>query len=165
MSKTLAVCPGTFDPMTNGHVNIIKRSLALFDHVVVLVTVNVAKQPLFTVEERIDMIEAIFSDDQRISIETLDGLLAPYARSRRAAAIVRGLRAPSDFEYELKMAQMNRHLQPAVDTVFLATEADGSFVSSSLVKEVASLGGDVSQLVPAEVMTQLKRKIASAGSE
>ncbi|MGM0578783.1 MAG: pantetheine-phosphate adenylyltransferase [Myxococcota bacterium] len=158
MSDKLAICPGTFDPITHGHVGIIRRTLRLFDHVVVAVTVNIKKTPLFTVEERMDMVRASFPDEERLTVESLDGLLATYASQRGAVAIVRGLRAPSDFEYELQMAQMNRHLTPDLETVFMATEASGSYVSSSLVKEVARLGGDVSALVPDHVSEALDER-------
>ena len=161
MPETLAICPGTFDPPTDGHVGIITRSLRLFDRVIVAVTINLSKQPMFTAQERTELIRECFPDDPRVQIEQLDGLLAAYARSRGAVAIVRGLRAPSDFEYELKMAQMNRHLDPDLDTVFLATEAEETYVSSSLVKEVASLGGDIRDLVPPHVYAALSAKLAA----
>ena len=156
MTLRRAICPGTFDPITNGHVSIIRRARRLFDEVIVAVTINLSKTPLFSDLERVEMIRTAFAGEPGIYVETLDGLLAAYADEKQASAIVRGLRAPSDFEYELKMAQMNRHLNPRVDTVFLATEADGSYVSSSLVKEVAKLGGDVSALVPDHVYTAIK---------
>ena len=164
MPETLALCPGTFDPITHGHLEIIRRAMRLFDRVVVTVTVNVRKRPLFTADERVEMISREFADCPQVTVEVLDGLLATHARDRRATAIVRGLRAPSDFEYELQMAQMNRHLNPDLDTVFLATDADGSYVSSSLVKEVAMLGGDVSKLVPAAVHLALLAKLGGAAA-
>ena len=159
MTSRLAICPGSFDPLTNGHVAIITRGLRLFDRVLVAVTINLRKQPLFSVDERKAMIRASFPDDPRVEIDSLQGLLASWARDRGATAILRGLRAPSDFEYELQMAQMNRHLTPDLDTVFLPSEAAGSFVSSSLVKEVATLGGDVSALVPEHVRAALSAKL------
>jgi len=155
-AERLAIFPGTFDPLTYGHAAIVRRGLRLFDRVLVAVTVNVRKRPLFTFSQRVAMIEEVFDYDPRISVESLEGLLATYARERGALAILRGLRAPSDFEYELQMAQMNRHLNPELDTVFLATEAVGSYVSSSLVKEVHALGGDVSALVPPCVLRALE---------
>lgn len=158
MAERLAVCPGSFDPLTRGHEAIIRRGLRVFDRLIVAVTINLKKTPLFTAEERMAMVRASFPDEPRIIIESLDGLLATYARARGAIAILRGLRAPSDFEYELQMAQMNRHLYPELDTVFLASEADGSYVSSSLVKEVCRLGGDVSALVPAHVNDALRAR-------
>jgi pantetheine-phosphate adenylyltransferase len=152
----MAVCPGSFDPLTNGHAGIIERTLRLFDRVVVAVTVNVSKRPVFSVEERMAFVRTSFPDEPRLTVESLDGLLATWAAKRGAVAVVRGLRAPSDFEYELQMAQMNRHIAPEIETVFLAAEAGGSYVSSSLVKEVASLGGDVSRLVPPHVAEVLR---------
>jgi pantetheine-phosphate adenylyltransferase len=156
----LAIFPGSFDPLTHGHVDIIRRGLALFDRVLVAVTINLKKQPLFTMEERQAMVRASFPNEPRIEVDSLSGLLAPWAGARGACAILRGLRAPSDFEYELQMAQMNRHLQPGLDTVFLSAEAQSSFVSSSLVKEVATLGGDVRGLVPDHVFSALEDKLA-----
>ena len=160
MVERLAICPGSFDPLTHGHAGIVRRGLRLFDKVIVAVTINVKKKPLFTVEERMAMIRQEFGGDPRVTVESLNGLLARYAKSRGAHAIVRGLRAPSDFEYELQMAQMNRHLFPDLETVFLATEAVGSYVSSSLVKEVAALGGDVRQLLPGHVYDALMARLA-----
>ncbi len=161
MTPRLAVFAGSFDPLTNGHASIISRSLALFDHVVVAVTINLRKRPLFTADERMQMIRSCFPGDERLSLDTLDGLLAHYARSRGATALIRGLRAPSDFEYELQMAQMNRHLVPNLETVFLAADASGAYISSSLVKEVAALGGDVSDLLPPHVHQALLVKLAT----
>lgn len=157
----LAIFPGSFDPLTQGHVAIIRRGLALFDQIVVAVTINLKKQPLFSMAERQAMIRDAFPGEARLEVDSLQGLLAPWAGARGACAILRGLRAPSDFEYELQMAQMNRHLNPALDTVFLPAEPAGSYVSSSLVKEVASLGGDVRGLVPDHVLTALVQKLAT----
>lgn len=159
MTRT-AICPGSFDPLTNGHVAIIERALRLFERVVIAVSVNIRKQPLFTMEERAALIRQSFPSETRIEVAELSGLLAEWARARGAVAIVKGLRAASDFEYELQMAQMNRHLNPELDTLFLPTEAAGSYVSSSLVKEVAALGGDVSALVPAHVHAALRERLA-----
>ncbi|TNF25488.1 MAG: pantetheine-phosphate adenylyltransferase [Deltaproteobacteria bacterium] len=159
MPERLAICPGSFDPLTNGHVAIMRRGLALFDRILVAVTINLKKTPLFTAEERMEMVRGSFPDDPRIEVAQLDGLLAAYARDKGAVAILRGLRAPSDFEYELQMAQMNRHLYRDLDTVFLASDADGSYVSSSLVKEVARLGGYVDDMVPAHVAAALHQKL------
>lgn len=156
----LAIFPGSFDPLTHGHATIIRRGLALFDRVLVAVTINLKKQPLFSFAERQRMIRETFPNEPRVEVDALEGLLAPWAGERGAVAILRGLRAPSDFEYELQMAQMNRHLMPGLDTVFLPTEAAGSYVSSSLVKEVASLGGDVRDMVPPHVWTALTAKLA-----
>lgn len=161
--KRLAIFPGSFDPLTLGHASIIRRGLSLFDQVLVAVTINLKKQPLFTVEERMAMIRGTFPDEPRLSVDSLEGLLAPWAGARGACAILRGLRAPSDFEYELQMAQMNRHLNPGLDTVFLPADAAGSYVSSSLVKEVASLGGEVRGLVPDHVLAALHQKLDATG--
>lgn len=160
----LAICPGSFDPLTEGHVAIIRRALILFDRVVVAVSVNIRKRPMFTLEERAAMIRQSFGDEPRLSVEQLSGLLAEWAKERGAVAIVKGLRAASDFEYELQMAQMNRQLNPELDTLFLPTEAAGSYVSSSLVKEVASLGGDVSALLPPHVHRALLARLAERRS-
>jgi pantetheine-phosphate adenylyltransferase len=161
----LAICPGSFDPLTNGHVAIIGRALRLFDRVVIAVSVNIRKQPLFSLEERAALIRQSFPGETRIEVEQLTGLLAEWARVRGACAIVKGLRAASDFEYELQMAQMNRHLNPDLDTLFLPTEAAGSYVSSSLVKEVAALGGDVSQLVPPHVHAALRVRLDGSSQD
>lgn len=159
MGERLAVLPGSFDPLTNGHASIIRRALRLFDRVIVAVTINVHKTALFSFEERTEMIRACFPDEGRLEIDSLQGLLATYAKERGAMALVRGLRGPSDFEYELQMAHMNRHLNGDLETVFLTAEADGAYVSSSLVREVASLGGDVSALVPTSVHDMLLERV------
>lgn len=158
MTERIAICPGSFDPLTLGHVAIIKRGLALFDRVIVTVSVNPRKQYLFSAEERVAMIATTFAAEARVEATTLDGLLAAFAAERGAVAILRGLRAPSDFEYELQMAQMNRHLQPRLDTVFLASEAAGSYVSSSLVKEVARFGGAIDDFLTPAIATALRKK-------
>jgi len=162
MPHRLAVFPGSFDPLTNGHVGILRRGLRIFDGIIVAVAINVRKKPMFSYDERMEMIDGVFGDDERIRVESLQGLLADYARERGACAILRGLRAPSDFEYELQMSQMNRHLNPELETVFLTAEAHGSYVSSSLVKEVATLGGDVKELVPANVYSALMERLRKA---
>ncbi len=156
----LAICPGSFDPLTLGHVAIISRALALFDRVLIAVSINPRKQPLFTLDERAAMIRESFPGEARIDVAQLEGLLSVWAKQRGAVAIVKGLRAASDFEYELQMAQMNRHLNPDLDTVFLPTEAADSFVSSSLIKEVAGLGGDIAAFVPPHVQLALTRRLA-----
>lgn len=150
----IAIYPGSFDPLTNGHVSIIERGLRIFDEIVVALAVNVRKDPLFSLETRISFLEESFSDEA-VSIETFDGLLVEYAHSRGAVAILRGLRGIGDFEYELKMAHMNRRLAEDIETVFLMTEDDQSFISSSLIKEVARFGGDVSGTVPVHVVPHL----------
>ena len=152
-----AIYPGSFDPLTNGHLDIIERSARLFDEVVVALLVNQAKQSLFSVEERVGLIEDVAGSD-RVRVDTFDGLLVHYAVKHQATAIIRGIRAVSDYEYELQMALMNRRLEPSVETVFLMSTEAYSFVSSRLVKEVASLGGTVSGLVPPLVEAKLAER-------
>jgi len=154
-----AVCPGSFDPPTNGHVDIVGRAAALFDEVVVLVAINPAKQGLFTVDERIAMIEEIAKPLGNVRAEAFQGLLVDYCRDAGVNAIVKGLRGPGDFEYELPMAQMNQHLI-GIETLFMAADPRASFVASSLVKEVAKLGGDVADLLPPSVHARLIERIS-----
>ena len=154
-----ALCPGTFDPATNGHVDIVQRAAALFDRVVVAVVENPGKEPLFSVAERVEMLREALSGLDNVEVESFSGLLVDHARSRGVGVIVKGLRAVSDFDYELQMAQMNRHLGE-VETCFVPTSPRWSYLSSSLVKEVAGYGGDVSGLVPDHVLSRLKGKMA-----
>jgi len=153
----IAVYPGSFDPPTRGHEDLIRRSLVLADHLVVAVTENSAKQALFTVEERLEMLRAMVGSDPRIRVATFDGLLAEFAKEVGAYLIVRGLRAMSDFEYEFQMALMNRQLYPSLETVFLVPKVDLTYLSSSLVREVARLGGDLEGLVHPVVSAALKK--------
>lgn len=163
MTEKIAIYPGSFDPLTNGHVSIIERGLRVFDKVVVAVALNVRKQaPLFTVEERTEAIKTSFPDN-RVEVDTFEGLLVDYATSRGCHILLRGLRAVSDFEYELQMANMNRRLDDTVDTVFMMTEETHFYVSSRLVKEVARFGGDVSSLVPEQVVEPLYEKLRQEG--
>lgn len=160
-SQSLAVYPGTFDPITNGHVDIINRALNLFDTVLVAVAINPAKNPLFSLDERIDMIREVFRDQgPRIRVESVSGLLVEYAAQQKAKAIVRGLRAVSDFDYEFQLALMNRKLQREVDTLFLMPGLRWIFISSSIIKDAARHGGDVSDMVPACVCEKLREKFA-----
>jgi pantetheine-phosphate adenylyltransferase len=154
----LAVYPGSFDPITNGHADILRRSLAIFDRVVVALADNVRKAPLFSIDERRTMIVAALDRDPRIEVDAFQGLLVDYCRRRGAGVVIRGLRALADFEYEFQLAHMNRHLAPEVETMFLMTSEESFYVSSSLVKEVALMGGDVSRMVPAAVVAALERK-------
>jgi pantetheine-phosphate adenylyltransferase len=154
----IAIYPGSFDPLTRGHEDLIRRSLALADRVIVAVAVNVAKQPLFSVEERLDMLRTAVGNDPRVTFESFDGLLADFARRMGAGMVVRGLRAVSDFEYEFQMALMNRQLHPSLETVFLVPALDLTYLSSSLVREVARFGGDVSALVHPSVAAALARR-------
>jgi pantetheine-phosphate adenylyltransferase len=154
----IAIYPGSFDPPTRGHEDLIRRSLALADRLVVAVATNVAKQPLFTVEERLEMLRTAVGDDPRVSFEAFDGLLVDFARKAGAGMVVRGLRAVSDFEYEFQMALMNRQLDGAIETVFLVPAVDLTYLSSSLVREVARFGGDVGALVHPAVAAALARR-------
>jgi pantetheine-phosphate adenylyltransferase len=155
----IAVCPGSFDPVTNGHIDIIERASKVFDHVIVAVAQNYSKTPLFTVEERIHLLEESLSHLEKIEVDKFDGLLVKYARKRGAGAIIRGLRAVSDFEYEFQMASMNRKLDDRVETVFIMTSNEYAFLSSSTIKEVAQLGGCIRNLVPNVVEEALKGKL------
>jgi len=153
----VAVYPGSFDPITRGHADLIRRALTFADRVIVAVAVNVAKQPLFTLDQRVALIQKA-AVDPRVEVRSFDGLLADFVRTAGATLIVRGLRAVSDFEYEFQMALMNRNLAPGVETVFLVPAFDLTYLSSSLVREVARFGGDVSQLVHPAVDQALKQK-------
>ncbi len=162
MGRT-ALCPGTFDPVTNGHIDIIDRASRCFDAVVVAVLSNPAKEPLFGLEDRVAMLKEAVSDIPDVEVASFSGLLVDYARAREIRTVVKGLRGEGDFDSELKMAQMNNHLT-GVETFFLPTSPQWSFISSSLIKEVVRLGGDVSGLVPAFVRDRLEGKLA-AGRE
>jgi pantetheine-phosphate adenylyltransferase len=154
-----AVCPGSFDPVTLGHLDVISRAAGLFDEVVVAVLINKKKQGLFSVEERIAMLEEVTADLPNVRADSFHGLLVDYCRAHDIKAIVKGLRAVTDFDYELQMAQMNQRLS-GVDTLFMSTNPEFSFLSSSLVKEVATYGGDVAHLLPPTVHRQLLDRIA-----
>lgn len=154
----IAVYPGSFDPPTRGHEDLIRRSLGLADQLIVAVATNPGKQPLFSVDERLDMLRAAVSGDSRVSLQSFDGLLAEFAKRVGATIIVRGLRAVSDFEYEFQMALMNRQLHPSLETVFLVPAVDLTYLSSSLVREVARYGGNVAGLVHPAVATALSRR-------
>ena len=156
---TKVVCPGSFDPVTNGHLDIVQRASRLFDEVVVAVLVNDSKASLFSLEERLDMLSRATSDLPNVTVASFDGLLVDFCFDNGVSAIVKGLRAVSDFDYELQMAQMNNSLTE-VDTVFIPTSPEYSFLASSLVKEVAKGGGDVSRLVPEFVLDALKARFA-----
>jgi pantetheine-phosphate adenylyltransferase len=156
---TLAIYPGTFDPITYGHIDIIKRALNLFDKVIVTIAINPGKSPLFSLAERIAMIRDAFPDEgDRVQVDSVSGLLVAYAVSRKANAIVRGLRAVSDFDYEFQLALMNRKLEREVDTIFLMPGLRWIFISSSIIRDAARHGGNVSDLVPGHVEKMLKEK-------
>jgi pantetheine-phosphate adenylyltransferase len=154
-----AVCPGSFDPVTLGHLDVISRAAGLFDEVVVAVLINKKKQGLFSVEERIAMLGEIVAPYPNVKVDSFDGLLVDYCRDHDVRAIVKGLRAVTDFDYELQMAQMNQQLS-GVDTLFMSTSPEWSFVASSLVKEIATYGGDVAHLLPPSVHRRLVERIA-----
>ncbi len=158
--KRIAVYPGSFDPITKGHEDLIQRSLEFVDQLIVAVAINVAKQPLFSLDERVALIKHAVPD-KRVDVQSFEGLLAEFAKQVGAAVIIRGLRAVSDFEYEFQMALMNRNLAPKIETVFLVPAFDLTYLSSSLVREVARFGGDVSQLVDATVQKALQRKFGT----
>lgn len=158
MTKKIAVYPGSFDPITFGHLDIINRALKIFDEVVIAVARNERKSPLFSVDERVELIKAVLKQNERAKVDTFEGLLVDYVRSQKAQAIIRGLRAISDFEYELQMAQINRGISREVETVFLMTSVFYSFLSSSMVKEVHSLKGPIDGLVPPLVKKALDAK-------
>ncbi|AKU90488.1 pantetheine-phosphate adenylyltransferase [Vulgatibacter incomptus] len=156
--KRVAIYPGSFDPLTNGHLSIIHRGLQTFDGLIVAIANNSKKTPLFSVEERRAFILDAVDHDPRVEVDSFEGLMVNYARKRNVKTILRGLRAVSDFEYEFQLANMNRKLDPACDTVFMMTGEDYFYISSQLVREVASLGGDVSGLVPPIAARALRKK-------
>jgi pantetheine-phosphate adenylyltransferase len=157
--KHIAVYPGTFDPVTNGHIDLVERSLRIFDELIVAVAANPKKQPLFSLEERIELFRRVVTRyRRRVRIEGFDGLLVDYVKRKKAVGIIRGLRAVSDFEYEMQMALMNRRLDSDIETVFLMPNEEYSFITSTIVREAASYGGDVSSLVPKVVVEKLKKK-------
>lgn len=166
MTSRLAVYPGSFDPITNGHLDILQRSMRLFDHVVIALADNVRKKPLFSVEERRAQILGAVADAfpaqdaRRIEVDAFTGLLIHYVEKRGAHCVVRGLRAVADFEFEFQLAHMNHRLAPTVETVFLMTAEEHFYVSSSLIKEVAQFGGDVSSMVPKTVCAALKNRLS-----
>jgi pantetheine-phosphate adenylyltransferase len=158
MSTTLAVYPGTFDPLTNGHVDIISRGARLFDRIVVAILINAEKAPLFSMDERVEIAGEVFKDQPNVEIDTFDGLLVDYVERRHAQVVVRGLRAVSDFEFEFQMALMNHRLNPTIDTVFMMPAEQYTYISSRLIKEVFALGGRVHGLVPEVVEERLRGK-------
>ena len=159
MGKTIAIYPGSFDPVTRGHMDIIERASKTVDHLIVGVLVNSAKSPLFTVEERVALLKQVTAQYPNVEIRSFEGLLVDFARASGAHILIRGLRAVTDFEYELQMAQTNRVLAPDVDTVFLTTTLEYAYVSSTIMKEVARFGGDLSSFAPPEIIQALCKKM------
>lgn len=157
--NTTVIYPGTFDPITNGHIDLVHRASKLFDHVIVAVAVNPSKQPVFSLEERVALVEETLVDIPNIEACGFEGLLIDFAKQKQATVILRGLRAVSDFEHEFQLAGMNRKMEPNVETLFLTPAEQFSYISSSLVREIARLGGDVSEFVAPCVMTALTRKL------
>jgi pantetheine-phosphate adenylyltransferase len=156
-----ALYAGSFDPITRGHEDLMLRSLEYIDRLVVAVATNSSKQPVFTVQERVDLIRAAVSSEPRITVKSFDGLLVEFAAKEGAQLLIRGLRAVSDFEYEYQMALMNRHLSPKLETVFMVPSLDTTYISASLVREIARYGGDVSSLVHPAVAAALKKRLSS----
>jgi len=159
--STLAVYPGSFDPLTNGHVDIISRGARLFDRIIVAILVNAEKSPLFTMDERVDITRSVFKTHSNVEVDTFDGLLVDYVERRGAQVIVRGLRAVSDFEFEFQMALMNQRLNGKIETIFMMPAEQYTYTSSRLIKEVFRLGGRVHGLVPDMVEDRLRKKIAA----
>lgn len=157
--KKVAVYPGSFDPITYGHLDIISRGLKIFDEVVVAVAANSQKNPMFSIDERVGLIRDVFKDEQRVVVDTFSGLLIDYVSSRQAHVIIRGLRAISDFEYEFQIAQMNSTIGPGVETLFMMTSLQYGYLSSSIVKEVCLLNGNIDRFVPPEVKAALRAKL------
>jgi pantetheine-phosphate adenylyltransferase len=156
------VYPGSFDPITNGHADLIERAARLFGQVIVGIARNISKQPLFSLDERIELVSAVVGHLPNVRVMPIDGLLVDFVASQNAQVILRGLRAVSDFEYEFQLATMNRHLRPQIETIFLTPAEQHAFISSSLVKEVARFGGDVSVFLHAAVAAALRARIAAA---
>ena len=159
MNNRIAICPGSFDCITMGHLDIITRAAAMFDKVIVVAMNNSNKQYTFSPQERIDMIRKSTADIKNVEVDLYDGLLAEYAAQKNACAIIKGLRAMSDFEYEFQMALTNKKLNPAVETLFLTTSAHNMYLSSSMVKQIASMGGDVSDFVPSVILDDILKKL------
>lgn len=160
MKSSVAVCPGSFDPVTVGHLDIIHRAAAMFDKLIVVVMVNPKKHYSFTPEERVALIRAVVDDLPNVEVDYYDGLLADYAKTAGAGVIIKGLRAMSDFEYEFQMALANKRLNPEVETVFLTTAAENMYLSSSMVKQIASMGGDIRDFVPEKIRKDITERLA-----
>lgn len=161
MAERIAIYPGTFDPLTNGHVSIVRRSLDIFDKIIVAVAMHSGKNTLFSLDERVEMVREVFQKNPRVIAESFSGLLVEYVQSRGANTIIRGLRAVSDFEYEFQMALMNRKLDPNIHTIFMMTDYKWLYISSTIIKDVARLGGTVDGLVPAVVLERMRERLAA----
>ncbi len=161
MSEKIAICPGSFDPITIGHLDIITRAAAMFDKVIVVVMTNISKTGSFSKEERLQMIKKTVAHISNIEVDVYDGLLAEYAENKNACAIIKGLRAMSDFEYEFQMALANKKLNPKVETLFLTTSADNMYLSSSMVRQIASMGGDITSFVPPIIHDDIVKRLSS----
>ncbi len=157
----IAIYPGSFDPITNGHLDIIRRAAPLFDQLIVLVVINPDKRPTFSHKERLELIQRVVGDLPNVQVDTYQGLLADYVTAKGACALVKGLRAVTDFEYEFQMALVNKKLAPQTETVFLVTSTQNLYVSSSLVKQVAQFGGDISDFVPEQILPDVTRKFSA----
>lgn len=153
-----AVYPGSFDPITNGHLDIIKRAAKLYDRIIVGVLTNSSKKPLFSVEERMEMIKTVTSDLDNVYVDSFSGLLVDFAKANKVSVIIKGLRTVDDFEYEFQMALLNKTLDPEIETMFMMTNSKYSYISSSMVKELAGFGGDLTDLVPAQIVNNIKEK-------
>ena len=162
--ETTVICPGSFDPVTLGHIDIIKRASKMFDKVIVAVLVNMAKEPSFTTQERIELLQQTIGDIENVEIVGFSGFLADYAKERGAKAVVKGLRAVSDFEYEFQMALTNKKLNSELDTVFLTSDSQYMYLSSSMVKQIASLGGDISNFVPPCIHEKVLKRLKNNGN-
>ena len=163
MKNSIAICPGSFDPITIGHLDIIKRASSMFSKVIVLVMKNASKNPCFDYEERMEMIKIAISGLDNVEVDFYDGLLADYCIEKNARAIIKGLRAMSDFEYEFQMALTNKKLNPNTETVFLTTSAEYMYLSSSMVKQIGSLSGDIKDFVPAQIHDKIKNRLIKKG--
>jgi len=162
MNRHIAIYPGSFDPFTNGHMDIVRRGLEIFDNVIIAIALNSDKNSLFSVAERIEMISRLVADNPRVQVDAFDGLLVDYVVNKEARVILRGLRAVTDFEFEFQLAQMNHTVCEQAETLFMMTAPEFAFLSSSIVKEVGRLGGDISKFVPALVLEELQKKFAES---
>lgn len=157
--KKHAIYPGSFDPLTNGHINLVERALSIFDTVTISVAINTRKPSIFSLEERVAMIDQVFRKHERVKVDSFKGLLVDYVLNRKTAIVIRGIRTNTDFEYELGVAQANRHLSPSFETVFMMTDPEYSFLSSSMIKEIVSLGGSTNGMLPSFIEQALKNRL------